>query len=272
MIYLTIASDYPNHPRTSPPTTGIMDSPAQSAHIPPATPWAIDSGCYSTGYPGDIPYLRYLATRPHPIRKNVMFATAPDHPTDHVPALQRSTPFFPIIRNLGYPVAFVIQNGATPQNIPWPDFDVVFIGGTTDWKLGPEAQLIAHVAIHEYHYPVHMGRVNSQTRYRYATQIGCTSADGTTAVYSQSPPPIKTWADPAAPIECEVCHRPFYTPRPSTRRTCSPACRQRLHRMRHNPESAPPPPPPQYPPHPLPADLDDPDPDPDETGPEEFPR
>jgi EAL domain-containing protein (putative c-di-GMP-specific phosphodiesterase class I) len=67
--------------------------------------------------------------------------------------------------------------------MPWPDFDVLFIGGTTDWKLGPEARLlVAHAK--ELGKFVHMGRVNSLRRFRYAEAIGCDSADGTYVTYA----------------------------------------------------------------------------------------
>ena len=55
---------------------------------------------------------------------------------------------------------------------------MLFIGGTTTWKLGPAARrLVAEAKARGKH--VHMGRVNSQRRYNYARHIGCDSVDGT---------------------------------------------------------------------------------------------
>ena len=34
-----------------------------------------------------------------------------------------------MIRSLGHKVAFVVQNGATVDNVPWDEFDVLFVGG-----------------------------------------------------------------------------------------------------------------------------------------------
>ena len=62
--------------------------------------------------------------------------------------------------------------------MPWDDFDVLFLGGDTAWKLGPAARQLAAEA-RQRGKGVHMGRVNSLKRYRYADAIGCTSADGT---------------------------------------------------------------------------------------------
>jgi EAL domain-containing protein (putative c-di-GMP-specific phosphodiesterase class I) len=62
--------------------------------------------------------------------------------------------------------------------LPWTQFDVLFVGGTTEWKLGLEARgLVAEAKRRGKH--VHMGRVNSEKRLRYAAAIGCDSADGT---------------------------------------------------------------------------------------------
>jgi hypothetical protein len=52
------------------------------------------------------------------------------------------------------------------------------IGGTTSWKLGPAAAALAAQARRRGLW-VHMGRVNSLRRLRYAAAIGCQSVDGT---------------------------------------------------------------------------------------------
>lgn len=90
-----------------------------------------------------------------------------------------SLPWLPRIRELGYPAAYVAQDGIEKHPMmPWPDFDVLFIGGTTDFKLGPIARELARQAKDEGKH-VHMGRVNSLKRLRYANSIGCDSVDGT---------------------------------------------------------------------------------------------
>jgi hypothetical protein len=60
----------------------------------------------------------------------------------------------------------------------WGDFDALFIGGTTAWKLGGDAAwLVRQARLREKW--VHMGRVNSLTRLLRADRIGCDSVDGT---------------------------------------------------------------------------------------------
>ena len=78
----------------------------------------------------------------------------------------------------GAPVALAAQNGSECITLPFDDFDVLFLGGDTIWKLGPHARrLTAEARARGKH--VHMGRVNSLKRLRYADAIGCDSADGT---------------------------------------------------------------------------------------------
>jgi hypothetical protein len=79
------------------------------------------------------------------------------------------------------PLAFVLQDGSEqPDMIPWdaPRLTAVFVGGSDEWKLGPEAARLVREARQRGLY-AHMGRVNSEKRIQYAKSIGCTSVDGT---------------------------------------------------------------------------------------------
>ena len=75
--------------------------------------------------------------------------------------------------------------------MPWDDFDALFIGGTTDWKLGDGAAQLVREAKRRGKW-VHMGRVNSLRRMIYAESIGCDSADGTMLKYNPSAP-VHRW-------------------------------------------------------------------------------
>lgn len=83
----------------------------------------------------------------------------------------------PIIREYELPVALVIQNGMKVNDIPFDLIDAIFIGGDNDFKLGPDARDIAMKAKQLGKW-VHMGRVNTNKRLRYAFEIGCDSVDG----------------------------------------------------------------------------------------------
>ena len=108
----------------------------------------------------------------------LLFATAPDVPFDWHGTLRESLPVLPLLRRAGAPAAIVLQDGASSSDVPWDECDALFVGGSTQWKVGPEARALCREAVGRRKW-VHMGRVNSERRFRYAAAIGCDSADGT---------------------------------------------------------------------------------------------
>lgn len=156
---------------------GMIATPAQGNPVPESAAWCSDNGCFGDGYPGDDGYLAFLAAHSGH-RDRCAFAVAPDVPFDMRASLARSAPMLSRIRALGYPVALAAQNGAEDMTLPWDDFDVLFLGGDTAWKLGPAAARLASEA-RVRGSRVHMGRVNSLIRMQHADHIGCHSVDGT---------------------------------------------------------------------------------------------
>lgn len=161
---------------------GLIDTPYQgkrpsvrAAHALDVT-WCADNGAYTDRWEEG----EWWAWLTDPEQTDhiacCLFATAPDVVGDAAATAVRSTPWLDRIRALGYPVAYVAQDGL--RSLPWDAFDVLFLGGTTAWKLGPEARAWTEVASSR-GVPVHMGRVNSARRYAYARAIGCSSVDGT---------------------------------------------------------------------------------------------
>lgn len=157
------------------PMFGQIVSPAEGKD-PFGVEWIADNSVFGGKYPGDEAYLTWLdgLSNKHLCR----FAVAPDVVCDHEATLHRSLPLLASIRRTSGRVAFVAQNGATPSWVPWPLFDALFLGGDTDWKLGADARDLVRSAKRQGKW-VHMGRVNSLKRLRYADAIGCDSADGT---------------------------------------------------------------------------------------------
>ena len=172
---------------------GYIDTPAQGNKRPAGVAWCADNGCFGKGYPGDEKWLGWLEKNAY-AAADCLFATAPDIVGDAAGTLERSAQWLPAIRALGYPAALVAQDGLEDLEVPWDAFDVLFIGGSTEWKLGPAArQLVAEAK--RQGKKIHMGRVNSERRYRYANAIGCDSADGTFLVFGpdKNLPRLKTW-------------------------------------------------------------------------------
>jgi hypothetical protein len=159
-------------------SAGLIDcivTPKQGNRIPEGAWLCADNGCFGKGYPGDDAWWKWLTSLPV---WRVRFAVAPDVVADAVATLERSRPWLRRIRKIGIPAAFVAQDGLENLEVPWDEFDVLFIGGSTDWKLGKHAQALTAEAKRRGKW-VHMGRVNSEVRIRHAKFSGCDSVDGT---------------------------------------------------------------------------------------------
>jgi hypothetical protein len=159
-----------------------------------------------------------------------LFAVAPDVVGDAAATITRSESFLPLIREYTrFPAAFVAQNGQERLPVPWQDFSVLFLGGSAEcapcryvrpvtnfqqawcpscgrplaeWKLGAAARELTAEARARGKW-VHMGRVNSRQRMRYAAEIGCDSADGTylTKGPDKNLPRVLAWA---REIDCQI--------------------------------------------------------------------
>lgn len=104
------------------------------------------------------------------------FVSAPDVVGDHINTARLFEEWRPELLEIGQPIALVAQDGLT--NPPWDQFDALFIGGTTDFKLGADAHRLA-VEAKERGKWVHMGRVNTRRRAITAKSWGVDSIDGT---------------------------------------------------------------------------------------------
>lgn len=142
--------------------------------------WCADNGCFSNTF-DEGKWWRWLQSKSP---KNCLFAVAPDVVGDHDKTLERSSRWLHRIRKLGFPAAFVIQDGATPDTVPWSDCDAVFVGGTTDFKLSPTVLNIIFAA-RDCNKWVHIGRVNSRQRYLRFADIA-DSCDGTFLAFGPS--------------------------------------------------------------------------------------
>lgn len=176
------------------PDLPAMVTPRMGQQPPDGQPWAADNGRFAA--PQDYTDAGFLAWLRRMPAESCLFATAPDVVGDAAATLVLSAPMFEPIRAVGYRVAFVAQDGLEALPVPWDDFDVLFIGGSTAWKLGEACRLIVAEAKRRGMW-VHMGRVNSLRRMRYAESIGCDSADGTMLKYDPTRP-VHRWGPTVA--------------------------------------------------------------------------
>lgn len=183
MILLTTTA-HPTMERWASPHHGRLLTPRLwcnvDSTIRSGTVWAVDNDGFN-GFDAGAFTRMVLGLS---FKDGCLFVNAPDvfdkerGVGDHEATLALLPEWEPLIRMAGFPVSFVLQNGANPSNVPWDNCDAVFIGGSTDWKLGAEAEAIVRRA-KQLGKHVHMGRVNSLRRIRYAQSIGVDSIDGT---------------------------------------------------------------------------------------------
>lgn len=172
---------------------GYIDTPAQGNRRPDGVVWCADNGCFSDKW-DEAKWWRFLEANANDAA-TCLFAVAPDIVADAWRSGIRSLPWIEPIKALGYPVAWVAQDGQESHPLPWDGIDALFVGGSTEWKLGPEARGLVAEAKRRGKW-VHMGRVNSERRYRYALAIGCDSVDGTYLTFGpdQLLPDVLAWS------------------------------------------------------------------------------
>ncbi len=175
MLYLANASSTNVREAMQAGRLGQMVTPREGRKPLPRVPYGADNGRFGNGYPGDKQWFAWLDTLP---REHCLFAVTPDVIANAEATIALSVPMMPRVRQMGFPVAFVAQDGLEHLPTPWDAFDVLFIGGSTQWKLSGMASTLAKEAL-RLGKRVHMGRVNSYQRLKYAHTIGCSTTDGT---------------------------------------------------------------------------------------------
>ena len=143
---------------------GILTSPAHSsavAGIKQGMPWAADNECFTKEF-NVTRFLDWLE-RMEPYRDTCLFVAVPDVVGDARATLERWMEMAWQVD--AWPVAFVAQDGQ--EDMPFPEsFDVLFIGGTTKWKMGSGALECIRRG-QALGTRIHIGRVNWYKRYRY---------------------------------------------------------------------------------------------------------
>lgn len=101
-----------------------------------------------------------------------LWVLVPDVVADRAGTLEKWNHYQPLASRYGWPLAFAVQDGMTPSDVPG-DADVVFVGGTTEWKWRTVKTWASN-------FPrVHVGRVNSIQKLWDCEKLGIESVDGT---------------------------------------------------------------------------------------------
>jgi hypothetical protein len=182
MLYLSGARNPHNAEYIDSGEIGLLYTLASGYRLKGAAVWAMDNGCFANKYPGDDAYLRALdSLEEH--RDRCLFVAARDVVGDADATLAFLPGASEAIRGKGWPVALVGQDGMEALDIPWGLCDWLFVGGSTEWKLGPGARLLVERA-QAAGKKVHVGRVNSWKRYSIFAKLGCDTADGTLLAFN----------------------------------------------------------------------------------------
>lgn len=153
------------------PNLGVLSSPRRFYADVGDWPWAADNDAYSNWNPDRFRAMLVAISG----MEGCLFVTAPDVVGDARATTERFYEWLPTLRECGQPIGYVTQDGLDAP--PWDEIDAVFVGGTDLWKMSDQNRRIIEEAKTRDLW-VHMGRVNSHQRVRYAKSIGCDSFDG----------------------------------------------------------------------------------------------
>jgi hypothetical protein len=182
---------------------GAMDNGAWSG---------FDEGAFVRMLEAYQPYQPYQAYQAY---QGCVFVAAPDVVADAASTLRRWPFWARLIRGLGFPPAFVAQDGLSPERVPWDDITTategaprrgaLFIGGSTTYKESAHVRTLMAYAKSKGVW-THWGRVNGKRRYEMALKAGCDSFDGSG---------FSKWPDTNVPLvdkwHAEIQRQPEFT-------------------------------------------------------------
>lgn len=138
-----------------------------------SVPWALDNGVFGAWQAkrewNEEPFYKYLETYS---AWKPMWAVVPDSVGNKDETLHMWDLHHQAVSAFGVPLAFAVQDGMTPADVP-KIADVIFVGGTTSWKW-------RNLKTWTKNFPrVHVGRVNTYRLLWMAHEAGAESCDGT---------------------------------------------------------------------------------------------
>jgi hypothetical protein len=179
---LLVTTGHPDMSRFAHPALGRLIQPRHTSSIEATDAagiaWAADNDCFQ-GL--DAIAWDKMLTRIKGL-DGCLWATVPDKVADAVETARMFERWAPALERRGIPVALVAQDGL--EELPewlwrtWHRIDALFIGGSTEWKLGPAARALTREAQERGKW-VHVGRVNTLRRLDYCRDVlAADSVDG----------------------------------------------------------------------------------------------
>jgi hypothetical protein len=161
-------ADYPG-------MVGNLYSPGPGWWATPLADYALDNGRFTQGEAWSAAHLFELYGRAAKHGTAPRWVLVPDVVGRWYDTLMEWTRWAPAIQALGWPLAMAVQDGAEPHHVhnSWPRPDVVFVGGSTEWKWRTFQTWCSEFD------RVHVGRVNSPREGWRCYKAGAESIDGT---------------------------------------------------------------------------------------------
>lgn len=157
-----LCAKYPNK-------MGSLLSPGSCKEPVPFAPYALDNGAFVKFDPQAFLALIGNARRAF---KAPLWLAVPDRVGDRETTLALWSEWEPRLRGNRWPLAFVVQDGMTPRDVP-ESADLIFVGGSTEWKW-------RHLQTWTKNFKrVHVGRVNTERHLWAAHDAGAESCDST---------------------------------------------------------------------------------------------
>lgn len=136
--------------------------------------YAIDNGAFGGFREKDF---FSLLDREHGNQDHCLFVCCPDKVGDHAETLAMFAKWSGKIADRGWKRAFVAQDGATPETVPWDEIACLFVGGKDPWKDSKEVEALLKAA-QEREKHTHVGRVNAVDRFLHFLKLDVDTCDG----------------------------------------------------------------------------------------------
>ena len=138
-------------------------------------PYALDNGrfaVWAAGKTWDRDSYIQLLRKAEDSGQRPLWVLVPDVVADSAGTLQEWLRWLPQLKAYGWPLAFAVQDGMLPSDVP-AEAEIVFVGGSTEWK-----RRTLHLWTDAFP-RVHVGRINTGRWLWECHEAGVESVDGT---------------------------------------------------------------------------------------------
>ncbi len=160
-----------------PGSVGVLIGPSYGKKVPVDRwmPFVLDNDaftCWRDKRPWDVEAWRKMLQWIRMTGQKPLWAAVPDVVANRLATIESWKRYSDEIRELDWPMAFCVQDGMTPEDVP-KDADIIFVGGSDGWKF-PNLSIWTSAFKR-----VHCARVNAPEMIEACDRLKCESIDGT---------------------------------------------------------------------------------------------